>query len=537
MLSSSVVQSVRLTATFSRLSAALSPGVLLVVIWLLLPAHLGAQDDPEGEPPPGYEIASIAFDGNSTLSDGTLAGFIQSRESPSGFSQFMHGTFWGAFGSPAEIFDPVTLDQDADILSDLYRTRGFYNAAVGAHYTVDTAAQSLSIRFDIVEGPRSLIDTLIYAGIDSLAAELKAKIYGHALVLQGDPYEADVVSGEIVRVINFLQNSGYPFSRFDFEAGGAVRYTSSNNFEIRLVFETGRIYRFGEIDVTVDPPRDDITDNLALRHLDFKTGDLYRRDLRITSERNLNRLDLFEAARVDQETLPESLAAQVIPIRVLVKPQPRNELSPELIASDENGALNLGLGVAYTNRNFFGDGRTFNARLQGRSQSIVEILRGTPLKDSLVIGSADLEFRILQPYLFTRTISGFWTTSIGIEKQSLYQLSIIRNRVGSSIQLSQTAVGMIDWTLERVSPDILVATDQPDTVIRRLRTEEKPQFNSIIAFTRQRDMTNGILSPTEGYFHTVSFEESEFSEVLPGIRSGCRSRSITSVGPRRGFTT
>ena len=125
MLSSSVVQSVRLTATFSRLSAALSPGVLLVVIWLLLPAHLGAQDDPEGEPPPGYEIASIAFDGNSTLSDGTLAGFIQSRESPSGFSQFMHGTFWGAFGSPAEIFDPVTLDQDADILSDLYRTRGF----------------------------------------------------------------------------------------------------------------------------------------------------------------------------------------------------------------------------------------------------------------------------------------------------------------------------------------------------------------------------------------------------------------------------
>lgn len=522
MLPSSVDRSVRLTAAFSRLRGLLFPAVWIAAAIALLPvARLGAQEAPEDASRSGYEIASIAFEGNSALSDKTLAGFIQSRESPSGFSQFMHGTFWGAFGSPAEIFDPATLDQDVDILSDLYRTRGYYNAGVTASYAVDTGAHSLSIRFDIAEGPRSLIDTLIYTGIDSLAGELKAKIYGHAMVHQGDPYEADVVSAEIQRVINFLQNSGYPFCRFDYEAGGAVRYTSTNNFEIRLVFVTGERYHFGDIGVTVDPPRSDITDNLTLRHLDFKPGDLYRRDLRITSERNLNRLDLFEAARVDQETPPESLAARVIPIRVLVKPQPRNELSPELIASDENGALNLGLGVAYTNRNFFGDGRTFNARLQGRSQSIVEILRGTPLKDSLVIGSADLEFRILQPYLFTRTITGFWTTSVGIEKQSLYQLSIIRNRVGSSIQLSQTAVGLIDWTLERVSPDILVATDKPDTVIRRLRTEEKPQFNSIIAFTWQRDMTNGILSPTEGYFHTVSFEESGLlPKLLPGIRSG-----------------
>src|SRR6185503_12524888 len=115
-----------------------------------------------------------------------------------------------------------------------------------------------------------------------------------------------------------------------------------------------------------------------------------------------------------------------------------------------------------------------------------------------------IELRLLQPYLFSRRVSGFSTSSIGIEKQSLYQLSILRNRVGSSIQLARTAVGLVEWTLERVRPDILVVTDQPDTVIKLLRTEEKPQFNSIITFTWQRDMTNGLLSPTEGYIHTVS---------------------------------
>ncbi len=493
----------------------------LLAVLLLVPPALGAQEDLSSDTLSRFEIGTITFEGNSFLPDGTLAGFIQSRESPSGLSQFMHGTFWGAFGSPAEIFDPLTLERDVDVLSDLYKTRGFYNATIGAGYSADTAQRTVSIRFDIIEGPRSFIDTLIYGGIDSLSGELKSRIFGGALFKQGDPYEADVVSREIVRVSNLLQNSGYPSSRFDYEAGGAFRYTSTNNFEIRLVFETGRLYRFGEITVKVEPPRDDITDDLTLRHLDFKPGDLYSRDLRVTSERNLNRLDLFEAARVDQEAAPESLAGQVIPMRVLVKPQPRNELSPELIASDENGALNLGLGVAYTNRNFFGDGRTFTARLQGRSQSIVQILQGTPLKDSAVIGSAALELRLLQPYLFSRRVSGFWTSSIGIEKQSLYQLSIIRNRVGASIQLSRTAVGLVEWTFERVSPDILVVTDQPDTVIQLLRTEEKPQFNSIIAFTWQRDMTNGILSPAEGYIHTVSLEESGIlPKLLPGIRSG-----------------
>lgn len=494
-----------------------------ILLGALALSSAGAAPGPvrdEGDPG-APSIRAIVFSGNRFLSDGTLREFIRSRESPSGFSQFLHGAFWGAFGAPAEIFDPAVLDGDVEILADLYRTRGFYNSAVEASHVLDTARGEVDIRFAISEGPRSLIDTLIYAGIDGLPKELRDKIYGHAIVREGEPYEADVMSREIFRVVNFLQNSGYPDCRFDYDAGGAVRYTSTNNFVIRLVFATGRQHRFGEITVTVDPPRDDIVDRLALRHLDFRTGDLYSRDLRITSERNLNRLDLFEAARVDQQPAPDSGANPVIPVRVLVRPQPRNELSPELIASDENGALNLGLGVAYTNRNFFGDGRTFNARLQGRSQSIVEILRGRPLRDTAVIGSADLELRLVQPYLFTRRMSGFWTSSVGIEKQSLYQLSIIRNRVGSSVQLSRTATGLVEWTLERVSPDILVVTDKPDTVLQLLRTEERPQFNSILSFTWQRDMTNGSLSPTEGYFHTVSVEESGvLPKLLPGIRSG-----------------
>jgi outer membrane protein insertion porin family len=495
-------------------------GLLLAGALFCAQRGFAADDDAPADTIGGYEITSVAFEGNDSLSDGTLAGAIQSRESPSGLSKFMYSTFWGAFGAPAEIFDPITLEGDVDILYDLYRTRGFYNAAVTASQTPDTLRRAVAIRFDIVEGRRSYIDSLAYIGIDSLEYELKAKIYAYALVKKGDPYESDLVSREIARVVDLLQNSGHPAARFDYEAGGAFRYTSSNNFEIRLVFDPGKLYRFGDITVKVDPPRNDITPDLAIRHLDFKPGDIYSRDLRVTSERSLNRLELFEAARVEQETAPESLAGGTIPMRVTVRPQPRNELAPELIVSDANGALNLGLGVAYTSRNFLGNGRIFNTRLQGSTQSLVDILRGTPLNDSAVIGQADLELRLLQPYLFSPRVSGYWTTSTGFEKQSLYLLSILRNRVGSSIRLSRTAVGVVDWTLERVSPDILVNTDQPDTVYKQLRAEDQPQFNSILSLTWQRDMTNAVLSPSGGYVHTVSVEE---SGILPKLLSGIRS--------------
>jgi len=501
-----------------------SPRAASAAVWIavaLLAAAAPSRADEDPDTSRGFEITSVTFEGNDSLADDALRAAIRSRESPSGFSQFMYSTFWGAFGSPPEIFDPTTLEGDVDLLAELYKVRGFYNATVTASHAADTANRTAAIVFGIVEGRRSYIDTLIYSGIDSVSSELRRNIIGYPLMKQGDPYESDVVSKEIVRVIDHLQNNGYPLARFDYEAGGAFRYTSTNNFAVRLVFDAGRLYRFGEIAVKVDPPRDDIGPELALRHLDFKPGDLYSRELRVTSERNLNRLDLFEAARVDQEAAPESLAGGTIPMKVVVRPQVRNELSPEVIASDENGALNLGLGVNYTHRNFLGDGRTFNGRLQGRTQSLVQIFKGASLKDSAVIGSADLELRVLQPYLFSRKVSGFLTFSTGFEKQSLYLLSIVRSRVGTSIQLSRTALGFVDWTLERVSPEILVDTDQPDTVYQQLRAEDQPQFNSIIGFTWQRDMTTGILSPYSGYKHTVSLEESGLlPHTFQGIRGG-----------------
>ena len=313
-------------------------------------------------------------------------------------------------------------------------------------------------------------------------------------------------------------NNGYPSARLDVEHSTAEHnIKSTNNFLLRYVFIVGSLRHFGDVSVRIEPPRDDITDNLALRQLDIQPGDVYSREKIISSEGNLNRLGLFETAIIDSSHGQDSAHSSALPMVVTVRPRPRNEVSPEFIVSDENNALNLGVGIGYTNHNFFGDARTFTARLSARTQSIRELFSGKGFRDTTVIGALNLEFNILQPYLFTRTLSGTWTSSIIAEKQNLYINSILKNKIELSNRFATYTYGFLAWTLERVHTEYLVDSLPPDIT----STLQPEQFNSILTATLQRDKTNDIFSPTGGFFNSITLEESGIlPKLFPGITSG-----------------
>jgi outer membrane protein insertion porin family len=208
-------------------------------------------------------------------------------------------------------------------------------------------------------------------------------------------------------------------------------------------------------------------------------------------------------------------------MEVVVRPRSRNELSPEVLVSDENNEFNLGVGLAFTNRNFLGDGRMFTARSRVRTQSISQVFAGGNFQDTLMVGAAELSFQILQPYLFTRTLSGTWTMALTAEKQKFYTLSIVKNKIGLTKQFATYTYGSLEWTLERVRPAIVPATPEPEKVLAALGQTDQPQFNSILTLALQRDKTNDIFSPTGGFFTGMTLEESGIlPKLLPGIRSG-----------------
>jgi outer membrane protein insertion porin family len=497
------------------------PALMLFILWSALHGIALAQQ-PITEQPEPNEIDKIEFEGNETIDADALRNIMILKETPSGFSKFLYRTFGEKIGSKPEYFDNITLDADQNRIVEYYQRQGFYQTQISNKYTVDTSDHRVNIYFTIQENKRSVIDSVLYLGLRGITPDVSEKIFKDPILQKGMPYESDKASMEINRVLSILVNNGYPSADLDREHSTAERRTSTNNFLLTYVFVPGRLRHFGDITVRATPPREDITDNLAVRELDFQTGDLYSREKMVTSESNLNRLGLFETATVDTLRSQDSVTSVNIPIQVAVRPRPRNELSPEFIVSDENNALNLGAGIGYTNHNFFGDARTFTARIRARTQSIRELFEGRGFRDTTVIGAVNLEFQVLQPYLFTRTLSGSWTSSISAEKQNSYiLLSILRNKMGLSNRFATYTYGFFDWTLERVNPELLVDTLQFPNITQSLSQANQRQFNSILTVTLQRDKTNDIFSPSDGFFNSISLEESGIlPKLFPGFVSG-----------------
>ncbi|MFI5250946.1 MAG: outer membrane protein assembly factor [Bacteroidota bacterium] len=470
------------------------------------------------------EVVKIRFLGNVSFSDDILQNIIESKESPNSFSKFLYHISANKLGSKPEYYDDAVFHSDALRLESFYRDEGYYSVIISPESRIDTAKNQTTLLFLITENARSLVDSVEYKGINDLEQGLKDDIYRDPVIKKFRPYQKALADEEIKRVLGILHNYGYPSARLDAQNSGAYHYLSSNNFFLQFTFMHGRWRQFGDVNIKIDPPRPDIEDYMITRHLDFIKGDTYSEQRRVASQRNLNRLDLFEGVRISQPAISDTGPTE-IPLQILARPRDRHELSPELSVSDENNAFNLGLGVGYTNRNFLGDGRTGNIDAKIRAQSLTswnyhQVFFGNGLKDTSVVGALELQFQILQPYLFSKNMTGSWTTSLLAEKQQPYILSIVRNRIGVSNRFAELTYGLFDWTLERVSPEFL-SSDTIGTAaeLASRREEDQPQFNSILTATLQRDKTNDIFSPSSGFFNSITIEESGIlPELLPTLR-------------------
>jgi outer membrane protein insertion porin family len=495
----------------------LSPALLVVLLTLagtiLLPPLLARSEEEK------FEIDRIDLRGNHFFDPGPLLGILTSKETSGKISQFFNKISGDRIGSKPEYFHPENLAIDERLITDLYGERGFLHAKVISDFSLDTLRRTAVISFTIDEGRRSYIDSLALRGIDAVTPQVKEKIASSFALRSGQPYEPAKVADGIKKILDILRNNGYRTAQYLYDSSAAYDYSSTNRISLVLFFRTGIQYYFGPVTVHVDPVRDDLIPNLAVRQLDFAKGDVYSNDKKLSSERGLNRLGLFDAARIEDSRSWDSLSSTAIPMDIFLKPKIRNELSPELIVSNENNELNLGLGVGYTNRNFLGDGRTFSTNFRGRTQSLTKVLGGKSFRDPEVVGALDFQMQILQPYLFEKTLTGFLSSDFGVDKQKAYVLYFVRNKVGLNKQFAAYTYGSMEWTLERDQPDFLVDTvGQPD-VAATLREQDKAQFNSILTLTLQRDKTNDPFSPTEGFFHSISIEE---SGVLPKLLQGSR---------------
>jgi outer membrane protein assembly factor BamA len=484
----------------------------------------------EAQSSPGsqkFEIASIAFTGNSTLTKNELVAQMQTRETPGFLDKFLHNTISEKLGRKNEYLSLMTLGGDVRQLRTYYENRGFFTAVIDTSLTFRPDGGKVDITIRIAEGYRSLIDTLVYGGIVEGPGTIWTDILSSPKIAQGDPYNAQLLEEEVVRVLKILANTGYPNARYLRDNSEATRYASTGNCSVRLRFDLGRMYFFGpiairqEIDSLRSPvPRDDITDEIILRQLTYVPGKRYSIEDSSSSASNLNRLGIFDLRLMDMKVPRRADSSVTVPTSILFRPKDKHELGPELIVSDENGALNLGTGLSYTHRNFLGGARLLSTRLRFRTQTPGRFPDYFALNTDAV-SNLDLTTELVQPYVFSNRIKGSWSFSYILDKEIPYLQSIFRNKFGFTDKLTDNTNGFLDWTLETVSSRkndkfSLLSTDlQVQQEIRLLQSE---QFNSILSFTIQRDVTNDLFSPSDGTITSAEFDEAGlFPLLLQGV--------------------
>jgi outer membrane protein assembly factor BamA len=330
------------------------------------------------------------------------------------------------------------------------------------------------------------------------------ELYSNNQIEVGEPYIQNNVEKELRRIVGVFANNGYVNVRVLSQE--ALHYASTDDFSVVFAFNPGRRYTFGKIDIeqdTISPQRIDST--IVFRHLDFVSGEFYSEQKKIESERNLNRLGIFEMAKIENAVPNITSEITNIPVRIIVRSRSFQELTPEVGVNDENNAFNVLLGLGYSHRNIFGGAQNFSTHFRITLQSLHfgTILNGNALQDSSLISKVELTTQLIQPFFINNKTSLSAAASAILDKQSTYYIPSLNSRLGTQSQMTTYTKLFIDWNLQLSDPKKVITLG--DTINKVLGFEK--QFNSFITIALQRDKRNDIFYPSDGTFQSISFEE------------------------------
>jgi outer membrane protein assembly factor BamA len=461
------------------------------------------------------EIRSITITVEGETSPTTLKSEMHTVETPNWLSVFSYENVWERLGSARSIFDPNVFDRDIVRLHEYYREHGFFHAVIDTALK-PAAANKLDIEIHVRENMRSLIDTVKIVGVESVAPDIAEEITANCLIKKGMPYTNDVLEQEQVRAMKIFRNGGYPDAQI--VAIVPVRYLSTNNITVNLRYNPGMRYVFGKVTIAGDTV--EVDPNVVFRQIEVVPGEVYNEDKKAISEQNLNRIGLLENASLKPMPRIDTVTPRAIPMQISYRVMELKEITPEVEINNEFG-ISTGLGLGYSHRNFIGNASTFSIHTRVSLQRPTEMdwdgAFKYGLKEKTLFVKADIQPQLYFPYFYGNRTSANTSLALEGEKTQAYTLTALRGKIGITHKFETFTTGYADWSLEYVDQKILETTliTELDTIPTKTN-----QFNSIVSFTLQRDMTDNLFSPTTGFFESVSLEESGLIPRTLGKRFG-----------------
>ena len=103
---------------------------------------------------------------------------IHTRETPWAVWKWIYNRFDKEilFGQKPEYFDPITFASDYQQLKRFYSDNGFFHAKVDTSIIFNPDKEKVLLTFSIAEGRRSLIDTVLYNGLENLSPDVQEEL-------------------------------------------------------------------------------------------------------------------------------------------------------------------------------------------------------------------------------------------------------------------------------------------------------------------------------------------------------------------------
>ncbi len=329
--------------------------VIAVVVALLVVGSSRAVGQTFADP----EVVEITFAGNEAFSESDLQSAILTEATRCRTFLFVFPlplcplTDWGV-AHIREYLDDGELPLDLLRLKLFYRQRGYRMAMVDT--TVVREGAKVRIQFDVQEGEPTRIRALSVVGGETLLDS--AQIGKDLRLAVGDPLDLVALSEGERRLAERLRKEGYVHAQVLREY---FIPSETAEADVTLRVEPGPRVRVGDVRVVGSG---EVGDAVVVELLRFRSGDWFREDQIVESQRSLYNLEALRWANIASERRSDT--DTLIDLRVEVAPAPKRSLQTGFgLQTDE--CVQAQASLVY--RNFLGDARIL--RLTGRISNVL----------------------------------------------------------------------------------------------------------------------------------------------------------------------
>ena len=353
---------------------------------------------------------------------------------------------------------------DADLLEELLRAQGYYDAA--AEPRIEVAGDAIEVVIEAAPGARYRFAGVELPGLDAAGSEEVAKLRSAFAVKAGDPVVAEQVIAAGIALKVALGEQGFATA----DVGEQDIVIDHQALEARLVLPVtpGPVGHFGRISVSGSPP-------FSARHVGviarFKSGDRYERSDVDDLRRALVATGLVASVEVKPVPLD---GGRTIDLAVHLEPAPFHTIAGELGYGTGEGVR---AEASWQHRNFFNPEGALTVRGVAGTQ---EQLLGASLRRN--------NFRRRDEVLLAEVSASHVNRSAFSAKTFL---------LSAGIERQSNFIWQKKWTWSLGAE--LIASDERDTVVATGEKRRRTFFIGALPASLMYDGSDSLLDPTRGF--------------------------------------